>query len=72
MRKDMANDVVFLLDVDNTLLDNDRAQNGLMGHLEREFGAANRDRYVSIFDAQRIPDQAQAIAGAALATPAGE
>jgi FMN phosphatase YigB (HAD superfamily) len=48
-----ADDVVFLLDVDNTLLDNDRVQDDLRNHLEREFGAANRDRYWAIFEAQR-------------------
>ncbi len=37
--------VVFLVDVDNTLLDNDHIQNNLWEHLEREFGAACRDRY---------------------------
>jgi FMN phosphatase YigB (HAD superfamily) len=46
-------DVVFLLDVDNTLLDNDRLQEDLRNHLEREFGAAGRDRYWSIFEALR-------------------
>jgi len=34
--------VVFLVDVDNTLLDNDRIQDDLRRHLEREFGAASR------------------------------
>jgi FMN phosphatase YigB (HAD superfamily) len=48
-----ANDVVFLLDVDNTLLDNDRVQDDLRDHLEREFGAASRDRYWAIFEALR-------------------
>jgi len=48
-----ANDVVFLLDVDNTLLDNDRVQDDLKDHLEREFGAASRDRYWAIFEALR-------------------
>jgi FMN phosphatase YigB (HAD superfamily) len=48
-----ANDVVFLLDVDNTLLDNDRVQDDLRIHLEREFGAASRDRYWAIFEALR-------------------
>ncbi len=38
-------DVVFLIDVDNTLLDNDAVQAHLRDHLEREFGAAARDRY---------------------------
>ena len=31
-------DVVFLLDVENTLLDNDRGVADLSNHLEREFG----------------------------------
>src|SRR5450756_3232282 len=48
-----ADDVVFLLDVDNTLLDNDRVQEDLRNHLEREFGAASRDRYWAIFEALR-------------------
>ncbi len=47
------NEVVFLLDVDNTLLDNDRVQDDLRNHLEREFGAASRDRYWAIFEALR-------------------
>ena len=41
---------VFLVDVDNTLLDNDRIQADLKRHLEREFGAACRDRYWSILE----------------------
>jgi FMN phosphatase YigB (HAD superfamily) len=48
-----TDDVVFLLDVDNTLLDNDRVQEDLRNHLEREFGAASRDRYWAIFEALR-------------------
>ena len=48
-----AADLVFLLDVDNTLLDNDRVQDDLRDHLEREFGAASRDRYWAIFEALR-------------------
>jgi hypothetical protein len=43
--------VVFLVDVDNTLLDNDRIQDDLKRHLEREFGAATRDRYWAILEA---------------------
>src|SRR5437660_11842166 len=42
---------VFLVDVDNTLLDNDRIQADLKRHLEREFGAASRDRYWVILEA---------------------
>ena len=45
--------IVFLVDVDNTLLDNDRVQDDLSNHLEREFGAASKDRYWAIFDALR-------------------
>ena len=43
-------DVTFLLDCDNTLLDNDRVQDDLRAHLECEFGAENRDRYWQIFE----------------------
>lgn len=46
-------DVVFLLDVDNTLLDNDRVIADLRGHLEREFGAASAERYWAIFESLR-------------------
>ena len=42
--------IVFLVDVDNTLLDNDRIQNDLKRHLEREFGVACRDRYWTILE----------------------
>ena len=45
--------LVFLFDVDNTLLDNDAVQNDLSAHLEREFGREHRDRYWSIFEALR-------------------
>jgi len=41
---------VFLIDVDNTLLDNDHIQADLKRHLEREFGAACRDRYWAILE----------------------
>lgn len=41
---------VFLVDVDNTLLDNDRIQADLKLHLEREFGAECRDRYWAILE----------------------
>ena len=42
--------IVFLVDVDNTLLDNDEIQNDLRRHLEREFGPACRDRYWAILE----------------------
>ncbi len=41
--------VVFLLDVDNTLLDNDRFAADLGDRLEQSFGAAERARYWAIF-----------------------
>jgi FMN phosphatase YigB (HAD superfamily) len=41
---------VFLVDVDNTLLDNDHIQNDLNEHLERKFGAACRHRYSKILE----------------------
>ena len=47
------NEVVFLFDVDNTLLDNDRVEDDLKNHLEREFGAESRDRYWTIFEELR-------------------
>jgi len=49
----MTSDVVFLFDVDNTLLDNDRIVADLRHHLEREFGAASAARYWTIFEALR-------------------
>jgi FMN phosphatase YigB (HAD superfamily) len=42
--------VVFLIDVDNTLIDNDHIQDDLKRHLEREFGASCRDRYWAILE----------------------
>jgi FMN phosphatase YigB (HAD superfamily) len=40
--------VVFLVDVDNTLLDNDRVLDDLRQHVQQEFGAACWDRYWTI------------------------
>jgi FMN phosphatase YigB (HAD superfamily) len=45
--------VVFLFDVDNTLLDNDRVQADLSAHLAQTYGAATRDRYWKIFEELR-------------------
>ena len=44
---------VFLLDVDNTLLDNDRFSADLGDRLEASFGAAERARYWDIFARRR-------------------
>ncbi|MDQ3187913.1 MAG: HAD family hydrolase [Pseudomonadota bacterium] len=48
-----AHDVAFLLDVDNTLLDNDRFGADLGAHLEKLFGALERKRYWDIHDTLR-------------------
>jgi hypothetical protein len=45
--------VVFLFDVDNTLLDNDQVQADLSEHLERDYGATTRDRYWRLFEELR-------------------
>ena len=48
-----ADRVVFLLDVDNTLLDNDRFAAELSAHLEQDFGSAERDRYWALYAQRR-------------------
>jgi len=45
--------IVFLFDVDNTLLDNDRVQADLSDHLQTAYGQATRDRYWSLFEELR-------------------
>jgi FMN phosphatase YigB (HAD superfamily) len=45
--------VVFLLDVDNTLLDNDRIIKNLKQHLTRVFGPEREQRYWAIFETLR-------------------
>ena len=42
--------IVFLVDVDNTLVDNDGIQQDLKDHLERSYGRAARDRYWAILE----------------------
>jgi FMN phosphatase YigB (HAD superfamily) len=42
--------IVFLIDVDNTLLDNDAIQQDLKDHLERSYGGAARERYWKILE----------------------
>jgi hypothetical protein len=41
-------DIIFLFDVDNTLLDNDCIQEHMREHLAENYGAAARDRYWEI------------------------
>lgn len=48
-----ADALVFLLDVDNTLLDNDRFADDLGNHLEQTFGTSERKRYWAIYDGLR-------------------
>jgi FMN phosphatase YigB (HAD superfamily) len=45
--------VVFLLDVDNTLINNDRVSEDLRRHLSREVGAERQQRYWAIFEELR-------------------
>jgi len=45
--------VVFLIDVDNTLLDNDRFGSDLRAHLVEAFGSERQERYWAIFEKLR-------------------
>lgn len=45
--------IVFLLDVDNTLLDNDAVEAELGDYIDRELGAGSADRYWNAFEALR-------------------
>ena len=47
------NDLVFLFDVDNTLLDNDRVQADLSAHLTEAYGADAGNLYWDIFEKLR-------------------
>jgi FMN phosphatase YigB (HAD superfamily) len=42
--------IVFLVDIDNTLVDNDGIQQDLKDHLERTYGLAARERYWRILE----------------------
>jgi FMN phosphatase YigB (HAD superfamily) len=44
----LSSSIVFLVDVDDTLLENDRIQDDLQAHMEREFGRECRDRFWAI------------------------
>ncbi len=46
--------VVFLLDVDNTLIDNDHIAADLRRHLTAAFGAERQERYWAIFEELRV------------------
>ena len=45
--------VVFLFDVDNTLLDNDRVTADLKRHLEQKMGQERQENYWAIFERLR-------------------
>ena len=45
--------VVFLIDCDNTVLDNDLVEGDLREHIAREFGSACGDRYRAIVEELR-------------------
>src|SRR3569832_1122565 len=49
----MDKKLVFLFDVDNTLLDNDHVTADLKRHLEREVGHERQERYWAIFEELR-------------------
>jgi FMN phosphatase YigB (HAD superfamily) len=49
----MRKNIVFLFDVDNTLLDNDRVSADLKHHLEKEVGHERQQRYWTFFEELR-------------------
>lgn len=51
---DTLHPVVFLLDVDNTLLDNDAVTEDLRRHLVQAFGVERQKRYWTIFEQLRV------------------
>jgi FMN phosphatase YigB (HAD superfamily) len=48
VNKTLPSSVVFLVDMDDTLLENDRIQDDFRAHMEREFGPECRDRFWAI------------------------
>jgi FMN phosphatase YigB (HAD superfamily) len=50
---DQSQSIVFLFDVDNTLLDNDSIVEDLAAHLEGQFGSESRARYFDLFEELR-------------------
>lgn len=49
----MKHSVAFLLDADNTLLDNDRILADFMGHIEQTVGHQGKQRYWAVFEELR-------------------
>src|SRR5579859_5054129 len=52
-RGDSPEGIVFLLDVDNTLLDNDHIETDLKQYLAQKFSTASRDRYWDLLEELR-------------------
>jgi FMN phosphatase YigB (HAD superfamily) len=48
-----VDDIVFLFDVDNTLLDNDAVQEDLRAHIRKDFGDEAERRYWELFEELR-------------------
>jgi FMN phosphatase YigB (HAD superfamily) len=46
--------IVFLVDIDNTLLDNDRIQDDIQGHFDHRYGVECRERYWQIQEAMFV------------------
>src|SRR5258705_12510039 len=46
----LSDPTVFLVDVDNTLVDNDGIQQDLKDHIEQTYGLAARERYWRILE----------------------
>lgn len=53
LARDPAREIVFLLDVDNTLLDNDRFKTDLDARLLRDFGEPAREAYWQLYERER-------------------
>jgi hypothetical protein len=49
-KRSIPANIVFLFDVDNTLLDNDRVTSDLKQHLEKEVGREGARSYWNIFE----------------------
>ncbi len=54
LNPDPTSEIVFLLDVDNTLLDNDRFKSDLDARLLRDFDEVGRARYWAFYESERI------------------
>ena len=63
-------ELLFLVDVDNTLLDNDRIQSDLREHLLSDCGAECRDRDAAILPRQDQHAPAAAVTAVTAVSPA--